>query len=313
MEVEDGARLFAQQAAVYLFSYHQSVARVRLTKISRDGSEMRVIASSREIGAPSHFQLTRTAAYFSRHGSVVRIGLDDGLVSEVATGLSPAFAVHAERVYGIILGRRGANDQLVVIERPGLPPTVLAEVPAAPLIDHSGHKVLRREYDYRDVSVDDHDAFISDWDARRIIAVSLSNHSLRNIVSNRAFLLVRKVEPNAVVFSAASGLYRLIRSTGEITQLSEIGTAPATVSFDSDNSDFWIYQTEHIKDVFGIYRVPRSGGTATRFATIPSDTPADPLHEESLKGLAVDDECVYFARRLNRGTDTLSVLAQPKN
>lgn len=299
---DEEAELQARDGAVFVLSFHSALARARVTRFSRDGARPVLVGEHVGLGKPTNLAVTATAAYFSRKGSILRLGFDGGAPVEIAKGWSRAFALHDEVLYGVRRGAAGQPDRLVRVARQGGSPEVLVDFESLPFSTAS---------DYQCLVADGNDVFISDWNGRRVIAISLRERSTRILAKGSAFPLCSVLEAESLVCQTTFGLLRVPRDGGEVKILSDLRASPHDMELATDSRDFWLYQEVRYTDVAGVYRVPGAGGETTRFEAFAPHYPGDPLHVDGFLDLAVDDECVYYASvpQLN---GPISILARHK-
>ena len=288
---------------LYALGYHHALARTTLTRVRRDGQDLQRLAQFGGLGPVASFVVFEGNPYFWRKQSIYRVDQGSGAPVSVAERVARPFVVNERGLFVLRCGDAEHPDELLRVD-PRDGEQTLAVMPArAP-----GHSC-----GYHYLSVDETMAFVSDWTSRRIYRVTLGTGAVDVLVGSQPYPLRTIAEPGHVVFHSAEGLYRIRRVGGDLYQLSELGQVPYS-SVVTDDDDFWIYTAVRFTNVHGLYRVPHAGGSAERIPSIEPFSKKDPLYEAGFVDLAVDDQCIYFARYGHPGTlhTTVSLLAQRK-
>ncbi len=288
---------------LFALAYHHALARTSLTRVRRDGQGLQRLGQFGGLGPVASFQLFEDRVHFWRKGAVLRVDPGSGGAVPIAERVARPFVVEKRGLFVLRCGDVEHPDELLRVD-PRDGEQTLAVMPARNPGSHCGFRYL---------TVDETTAFVSDWTTRRIYRVMLDTGAVDVLVDRQSFPLRSFVEPRSLVFHSADGLYRVRRDGSELTQLSKLGSVPYSTVV-SDGDDFWMYSSIRYTDVHGLYRVPPSGGSGERVPTFEPFLRNDPLHDAGFVDLAVDDQCVYFARSGHPGTPStmVSILAQGK-
>jgi len=303
LRTENEVYLRVQGELLYALAYDHAMARSTLKRVRRDGEAAEVVGHYSGLGPPTSFVVFEDGAYFWRKRSIFRVDLGTREAAKVADDVERAFAVSEQGLFALRHGDSDRPARLLRMSGDGASSTVAALPKAAG----------RGEYGFRHVTVDDTYAFISDWASRCIYRVTLASGSVEPLVEEMPFPLRSIVDRDRLVFHAANGVYGVPRGGGKVERLSEIGMVPySTLVADAD--DFWVYTAVRFTDTAGLYRIPKAGGEAQPVKTFGVFLPGDPLHDAGFRDLAVDDQCLYFAREGHRGTPTnvVTLIAQKK-
>jgi len=299
----DDVFLQLQGDEIYALGYHHALAKTTLTRVRRDGKKVDKLGHFGGLGPVASFTLFDSNAYFWRKQSVFRVDPGSGSAVPVAERVARPFVVDDRGLFGLRCGDAEHPDELLRIDlRDG--EQTIAVMPA---------REPGRSCGYRYLSIGAETAFVSDWTTRRIYRVVLASGAVDVLVADKSYPLRLFAESAHLVFHAADGLYRVRDDGTELKQLSEIGKVPYSTVV-TDGTDFWVYSAIRFTNVHGLYQVPIAGGASRRVPTFEPFSKKDPLYEAGFVDLAVDDECLYFARSGHPGTlrTTVSILAQRK-
>ena len=286
---EDRLRLVAEHGWVYALGYTHALARVRWLRVSRAGGEVEARAEQKGLGEPSDPVVRDGAAYYTQAGNLFRLGPELGVSASLRQAADSPVAVHGERAFFVDCDRPGRSDHLVDAPLSGGEARTLAELPHAP-----GTRCR-----YTSVAADAKDVLIADWNGQRILAVSRPDGAVRDLVQKRGFVQELMLEDDAVSFISVRGLERADRdgAASEVLLGPERVVAPYSRA-QLEGGSYWLHDDIAYSMVMHLIQLPYRGGAPRIIAKFKA---ADPTMEssgdEALAGYAVDDECVYFARR----------------
>jgi hypothetical protein len=295
--------MVARAGAVFELTHQRADARVVLLRAPRSGEPMQKLATFQAPGEPRGFAFTSDAAYFTQNKRLVRLGLD-GTSAALAKDFAEGIAADADFVYGVSCGPKQGPDRLQRVRVTGGEPEQLAEIQRSPGMNGDGPAC-----DYKFVALAAGTVYVSDWGGRRLLAVERQGGAVTTLAEKKAFPQRIELGAGELTFQASQGLYRLALPAGNPERITELASAPFA-RFVADASDYWVDQAEPYALEEKIYRLPRSGGApreVRRFKALDqNETPAD----TGVDGIAVDDECLYIARRERSYT---ALLAMPKD
>ncbi|MBN1611765.1 MAG: hypothetical protein JW940_34345 [Polyangiaceae bacterium] len=319
---------------LFLLISSQPNARFTLLRIMRDGSTKTALGHLPGVGSPDGLWLTPDGAYTTFKRDLWRFPLAGGDAVLLAQGFSRSIAIEDGHVYGIQCGKAdkkeaktGKTDALVRAAMGGDRLAVLA-------------KITRRskECDYRGLAVDGTDAVLTDWPGRRLLSVSLSDGTVRVAATGHAFPRDVVMGPQDIDFATSKGLYRIAKAAVRAAPISDIGAAPAMDLADESNglyrpakraspatrlsgvgatpfmdlagdqTHYWIFQGEPYEPTESIWRLPRSGGKATKVWTFAN---RGAEQGTGIDAIAVDEQCVYYLQYAKSG-DYFTVFARAK-
>ena len=278
-----------------VFAVAKQGARASVVQFSRDGAKPTELAHVMVSRSPESLCVDERAAYFTVGSTLYAAPLGGGEIQELAAAFSRPIALGSRSVYGVRCAPERKVDELVQLPREGGDLRVVGSWPRA-----SG-----KTCDYHYVAVDGSHAFISDWTARRITAVSLTDGTLTELAVKRPFPQRIAVEATSVAFQSAGGIFRVKKQGAEVVQVSDYGSTPFE-SMTWDDSGFYVLHTLAYAPSDTLVRIPLAGGKPEQLEGFPV---ADVTMGGGRVDVAVDDECVYIA---HNGADYVEVLARPK-
>jgi hypothetical protein len=271
-------------------------ARFTLLRIRRDGSAKTALGHLPGIGSPDGLWLTPDGAYTSFKRDLWRFPLAGGDAVLLAKGFSRSIAIQDGHVYGIQCGKADKTDALVRAGMDGDRLEVLAKITRT-----------SKDCDYRALALDGAHAVVTDWPGRRLLSVSLSDGTVREAATGHAFPRDVVAGAQGIDFATSKGLYRIAQEGTPAARLSDIGATPF-MDLAADATQYWVFQGEPYEPTESIWRLPRSGGKATKVWTF-----ANRGAEEGtgIDAIAVDEQCVYYLQYAKSG-EYFTVFARAK-
>jgi hypothetical protein len=143
--------------------------------------------------------------------------------------------------------------------------------------------------------------------APRASTASLSDGSVREAATGRAFPRDIVAGAQGIDFATSKGLFRIAKEGTPAARLSDIGATPF-MDLAADPTHYWVFQGEPYEPTESIWRLPRSGGKATKVWTF-----ANRGAEEGtgIDAIAVDEQCVYTLQYAKSG-EYFTVFARAK-
>jgi hypothetical protein len=281
----------AEGDRVLLFGYHRDLARVTLSSVPRDGAAGTVIARHTERGEPKAPAFTSEAVYYTRNKTLYRMDRSDGNVEALAKAFSYAVGVKNGFVYGVGCDGQDA-DRLVRVGVRGGEVEAVVDIPRGNAAVQDGSTF---RCDYRSILADDDAIYLSHWNSRRLLRVELSSHKLSVLTTKQAFVDHLHVQDGQLVFQSSKGLHRASTTRPEVVRFGEIGQGPFT---------FLAYGREGVYVHQGVpygleestYFVPWTTAPTEKLESWRALDPHQVPPDTGIRGLAVDDECLYVAR-----------------
>lgn len=281
-------QLAAAPEALYALGYTHELARVKLYRFSRAGGPVEAVAEQKGLGDRKQFALASGAAYYTQAGKLVRLGPEKGEAHVLYEGMQSPVAVVGDQVLGIACDSKAKFDRLLQIPTTGGQPQLVAELP------HGSGGTCR----YSSVVADQRDVFIADWNGHSVVAVSLADKSVKNIVTKRGFPGPLLLESDALVYLSTDGLNRVARDGSASKRLADSDRALAPYSYIAESTnDYWVFDALAYAPTTTLHRIPRAGGPAQAVMVLKNADPsAGPEMGQGLVDFAVDDQCVYVAQ-----------------
>jgi hypothetical protein len=281
-------QLFAAPEALYALGYTHELARVKLYRFSRAGGPVEAVAEQKGLGDRKQFTVAGGAAYYAQAGKLVRLGPEKGEAHVLYEGIQSPVAVVGDQVLGIACDSKAKFDRLLQIPVAGGEPQLVAELP------HGSGGTCR----YSSLVADQHDVFIADWNGHSVVAVSLADKSVKNIVTKRGFPGQLLLESDALVYLSTDGLNRVARDGSGSKRIADSDSALAPYSYvGASANDYWVFDALAYAPTTNLHRIPRAGGPAQTVMVLKNADPsAGPEMGQGLVDFAVDDQCVYVAQ-----------------
>jgi hypothetical protein len=289
--------LFPERDSVFAVTYHQELARVTLLRVRRDGSSSDVIGRHTALGEPKSPVLTADAAYFLRNQSLYRMSRSDGATVALAKGFVGSIAVQGSYVYGFECDAKKPPDHLQRVSTQGGAVERLAELPRAKDPDRDASGAI---CDYHSALADGAAVYAANWNSRQVLRIAISDGTVLALATKKPFPSELAFDGDDILFQAAGGLYRVNKAQADATRVSELGSAPFTLVAHAGPVTY-IHQSEPYMPEEWTYELVRATGKQKKLelyrAIDATETPPD----TGVRGLAVDDECLYTARQLKSG------------
>ncbi|HXK16299.1 MAG TPA: hypothetical protein VNG33_00745, partial [Polyangiaceae bacterium] len=285
---EEEVQLAVEGDDVYALGYTHALARSRLYRFTRDGGVPEVVAEQKGLGERKHFSLQGGAGYFVQSGKLFKLGPAPQAAQLLREDVQSPTAVVGDRVLVIACDSKSKADHVLRLPTAGGDAESLADLPRA----------SADRCQYSSVVADERDVFIADWRGSQIFAVSLSDKAVRVVVAKRGFPGPLLLEPDALVYASALGLFRLARAGGTPTRLADTNQALAPYSLiAASRSDYWVFDNIVYTIPIVLYWLPRAGGDSKSFMTLHNADPNVESYEgDGLSDFVVDDECVYVTQ-----------------
>ncbi|MBN1610536.1 MAG: hypothetical protein JW940_28155 [Polyangiaceae bacterium] len=295
---EELVDLVTEADSVVAFSFHRGLARASVTRFRRDGAAPVVIGRHTGLGEPKSPQLAADAAYFVRNRNLYRMPRSGDATTQLAPRFSNTIAVQGGFVYGVSCEPKRPIDHLIRIGTQGGAVETLVDFDrsASPATDQGTSAC-----DYRALIVDDGAAYVAHWNGRRLLRISLGDRTILDLAPKKEFADHLHLLGADVVFQAGGGVYRVSKTTPNPKRITELGKSPFSYYAPTAEA-LYIHDAVPYAPEEWTYELPWSTGTAKKIeyfkALKPDETPPD----VGIRGLAVDDECLYVARQLEKYT-----------
>lgn len=289
--------LIPEGDSVFAFTYHQQLARVTLTRFCRDGSSSEVIGRHTALGEPKSPVLISDAAYFLRNKSLIRMSREGGESVELAKGFAGSIAVQGDFIYGFGCDAKKPPAHLLRVPIKGGSVEPIATIERLKEAERDGGSTV---CDNQSAIADSMAVYAANWKRRQILRISLADGSLTPLSTKRAFPSNLAFDGEGILFQAAGGLYRVPKAEPTVTRVSELGSAPFTYVAHAGPVTY-IHEGVPYAPEEWTYELVRATGKPQKLDLYGAINPGDTPPDTGIRGLAVDDECVYTARQLKNG------------
>ncbi len=288
--------LVTEGDGVFAFGYQRELARLTLRRFPRDGAPPTVIGRHTGAGEPKSPVLTADAAYFTRNKTLYRLPRSGGEPVELAKGFSGSIAVQGQYVYGFACDPKHPPDHLQRVGTEGGPVESIASIER---VRSQEEDTSSAADDYRSLAADAQAIYATNWNGRRVLRISLTDRSVTELATKKAFPTRLQSDGDQLLFQTATGLFRVSKTQADAKRISELGSSPFSFIAHSGPVTF-IHQCVPYGTEEWTYELTRASGQAKKLeyykAVKPDETPPD----VGIRGLAVDDECLYTARQLEK-------------
>jgi len=287
--LEEEVALAVEGDDVYALGYTHALARSRLYRFTRDGGAPEVLAEQKGLGDRKHFSLQDGAGYYVQAGKLFKLGPAQNSALLLRDGVHSPAAVVSDQLLVVACDSKAKADHLLRIPSAGGDAETVADLPRA----------SADRCQYSSVVADEREAFIADWTGSQIFGVSLRDKVVRVVVAKRGFPGPLVLEPDALVYSSALGMFRVPRTGGAPTRLADTNEALAPYSLiAASRNDYWVFDNIAYTNESVLHRLPRAGGDSKAFMKLHNADPnGENIDGQGLSDFAVDDECVYVAQR----------------
>jgi hypothetical protein len=290
--------MMTEQDSLFVFGFHAGLARISLNQYRRDGSPPKVIARHTALGEPKRPVLMPDAAYYTRNRTLYRMPRDGGEVVELAKGFSYEIAVNGGYVYGVSCDAKKPTDQLNRVSTEGGPVEVIADIDHRQPDTQTGGTFY---CDYHSVVADDATVYVAHWNETRVLRISLADRTVTKLATNVAFPDSLHLEGDQILFQGGSGVYRCSKTKADARLVTELGVSPGTIVLYTPKG-LIIYEPKDLPydSEAWTYEVPWSTGKAQKVQYFKTLKPDEFPPSVGILGLGADDECIYFARELEK-------------
>jgi len=280
----------------YLLTFEPGRAQATLKRLPRNGDKGEVVGVSKSPGRLGGLRVDEEAAYFVHGKALRRLPLAGGEAKTLLDDVIRPIALAEQSLWFVRCNSSEKKDELVSLPRAGGEARVHASWP---------REGASKQCQYGDLAVTKDDVFLTDWTSRRVLGVRRSDGALRELSAKQPFPTRIAVEPEHIVFQAASGLFRVSKAAGPATHVSKWGSTPFHF-FAWDERQFFVFNGEAYGMRHTLLVLPPSGGDGKEIEWFAV---ADVVAGSGVGDIAVDDACVYLAKAAN---DYVEVLARPK-
>ena len=295
---EELVDLATEDGSVFAFGFHRNLARFSATRYHRDGTTPAVVGRHTGPGEPKSPQLATDAVYFLRNRNLFRMPRSGEATTELAHKFSNAIAVQGGFVYGVSCEPKRPVDHLIRISTTGGDVETLVD------FDRSASKETDQGTtgcDYRSLIVEDGTAYVAHWNGRRLLRISIGSKMVLDLAPKKEFVDHLRLLGDHLLFQAGGGVYRVSKTTPDANRVTELGKSPFSFYAPTTGALFIHDGMPYMPEEW-TYEVSWSTGKAKKIerfkALKPDETPPD----VGIRGLAVDDECLYIARQVDKYT-----------
>lgn len=275
--------------------YLQSLTKFTVTRYRRDGAPASVVGFHNGLGVPRSPILTADAIYFTRNRTLFRMQRANGEVTELVKGFSHGIGVQAGYVHGFDCDAKKPIDRLQRILASGGNVEFLAEIERNAPADRD---LGQRNCDYRNFISDGSFIYAAHWNGRRIVRYSLTDRTLQEFVTKKPYPTGLSFVEDDVVFQSATGVHRCTKTSANPTRITELGKSPFSFIAVS-GTGLIIHDIQPYTWEDWTYELPWSTGKARKIEYFKTPT-EDSTGDAGFRGLAVDGECIYLARQLEK-------------
>lgn len=288
--------LLTQDSKVLVFAFHRELARLSLLEFHRDGTPSKALNRHTAMGEPKSPVLTSDAAYFTRNRTLYRMPRDSAPPVELAKGFSHAIAVQGGYVYGVSCDAKDPKDRLHRVSTTGGPVQSVVEIERTPPNEQDSGTFA---CDYRSLVADDEALYATHWNGRRVLRIGLGDQKITTLATKTAFADHLQLQGEQLYYQSSSGLHRGSKTQAGAVRIAELGVAPyGYVAY--GRGSIFIHNAVPYASEEWTYELPDSTGKAKKLEHFKVINPDGIPEDVGVRGLAVDDECLYTARQLEK-------------
>ena len=283
---------------VLVLTFHPGLGRVTLTRVRRDGSSKDVVSRQSGVGEPKPPTWAPDAVYFTRQRNLYRMPLAGGESVLVAKGFSYSVAVGGGYAYGVTCDAKKSFDSLVRVAVGGGNLEPFADIEhTKPAEQDPGTFVCN----YGSLVVDDKAVYLTHWNGRRVLRVDLESRATTSLAIKASYPSDLYLEDANLLFRASGGVYRTSKTEANAVRVTNLGSAPFTmVAYDS--KALFTHESDPYATEECTYEVSSVTGKANKRDCFKAERPDEFPPDVGVRGIAVDDECIYTMRKHQKYT-----------
>lgn len=285
----------AANGRVYVFAQDESGGKVTLVSMARDGSKVSKLGKLTAMQPPSALVVDDQAAYLTFRGTLKRIPESGGEPQDLMKNSGKPLALANGKLYALRCDRERKLDELVSVNKTSGEATVIGSI----------ERKSPKGCEYSALAVNEATAFVSDWDRRRLLAISLGDGALRVLVEKQPFPGRIALAPDALLYQSADGIMKLPLAGGAATRFAPVGAMPFE-SMAWDDTHLYVMNTPAYSMREMLIRIARDGGKREELEYFQV---SDVTRGGGNVDVAVDEQCAYIA---HDGKNYLEILARAK-
>jgi hypothetical protein len=216
----------------------------------------------------------------------------------VAKGFSYSVAVAGGYAYGVTCDAKKSFDTLVRVTVSGGNVEPFAEIEhTKPPEQDPGTFACN----YSSLVADDKAVYLTHWNGRRVLRVDLESRATTTLAIRASYPSDLYLEDVNLVFRASGGVYRGSKTEANAVLITDLGSAPFTMVV-YDPKALFTHQSDPYATEECTYEVSWSTGKSHKRDCFKAERPDEFPPDVGVRGIAVDDECIYTMRKHQKYT-----------